>query len=335
LGKPESEHFLNPAIARISWILRNGSARDIDYEHFGIPLLINTEKVFSKIRNLNYRYLPDNTLFPIEITQYDPWVIREALHNCIAHQDYDLHGKINVVETFDELIFSNVGSFIPGTVESVIKRDAPPDIYRNAFLAHAMENLNMIDTIGSGIRKMFLKQRDRFFPLPDYDLSDSEHVVVKIPGRILDPNYTRLLIENSDIDLTIVMLLDKVQKQILISKDEHKVLKLKKLVEGRFPNIFVSSVVAVSVSDKARYIQNRAFDNQHYKNLIIAFIKEYGSATRQEIDSLLIDKLSNVLDTKQKRTKIRNLLHIMSKNDKSIVYKGLGTKSIWFLAEKD
>jgi ATP-dependent DNA helicase RecG len=333
LGKSESEHFLSPAIARISWILRDNTGRDIDYEHFGIPFLINADRVFSKIRNLNYRYLPDNTLFPIEITQYDTWVIREALHNCIAHQDYDLHGKINVVETPDELIFSNVGDFIPGTVETVIQRDAPPDIYRNAFLTHAMENLNMINTIGSGIKTMFTKQRDRFFPLPDYDLSQKDKVIARIQGRIIDPRYTRLLKEHSELNLSTVILLDKVQKQVKLSKEEHCLLKKYHLVEGRFPNIFISSKITVSPADKAQYIKNRAFDDQYYKDQIIQYIRKYGSASRQDINELLLDKLSDVLDIKQKESKVKNLLQAMSKNDKSILNKGLRKKPVWKLTE--
>ena len=116
---------------------------------------MNVERVLAKVRNLRYRYLPDETLFPTEVDQYDPWVIREALHNCIAHQDYELRGRISIVETPDELIFTNVGSFIPGDVEKVIVQDSPPEIYRNPFLATAMVNLNMIETIGGGIKKMF------------------------------------------------------------------------------------------------------------------------------------------------------------------------------------
>ena len=63
-----------------------------------------------------------------------------------------------MVEKPDELIFSNLGSFIPGSVETVIEENAPPEYYRNQFLANAMVILNMIDTIGSGIRKMFRLQ---------------------------------------------------------------------------------------------------------------------------------------------------------------------------------
>lgn len=172
LGKEESEHFLSPSVVKISWILKGENDLEKDYEHFGPPFLLNSDAVYNKIRNLKYRYLLNNTLFPTEITQYEPYVIREALHNCIAHQDYGLQGRITVVEKPDELIFTNLGSFIPGSVEKVIEQDAPQEYYRNQFLVHAMVNLNMIDTIGSGIKKMFTLQRNRHFSMPDYDLSD-------------------------------------------------------------------------------------------------------------------------------------------------------------------
>ena len=46
--------------------------------------------------------------------------------------------------------------------------------------------MNPIDTQGGGIKRMFETQRRRWFPMPDYDLSDSGRVAVTIPGRILD-----------------------------------------------------------------------------------------------------------------------------------------------------
>lgn len=335
LGKEESEHFISPSVAKLTWILKDLNNIEKDYEHFGSPFILNAERVFAKIRNLKYRYLPDETLFPTEINQYDPWVIREALHNCIAHQDYELRGKINIVENPDELIFDNVGSFIPGNVETVIMQDSPPEIYRNPFLAHAMVNLNMIDTIGGGIKKMFKTQMQRFFPLPDYDLTQPEKVIVKISGRVLNENYTKLLIKNADMDLFTVMLLDKVQKRIRLSKDEHTFLKSKKLVEGRYPNLFVSSQIAAITEEKAKYIKYRAFDDQHYRDMILAFIKRYGSASRKDIDELLLKHLSRALNEGQKRNKISNLLYAMSTKDKTI--KNIGSRRVpkWVINKRN
>jgi len=331
LGREEAEHFLLPAQAQITWVLKDDKGREKDYVHFGPPFILNVEKVLSKIRNLNYRYLPDGTLFPIEITQYDPWVIREALHNCIAHQNYELHGRINVVESADALLFTNLGSFLPGSVERVIEQDSPPDTYRNHFLAHAMVNLNMIDTIGSGIRKMFLRQKERFFPLPDYDLKSSDRVELRVQGKIIDSNYTQLLVQNPDMDLSVAMLLDKVQKRMRLSKEQHRFLKQRDLVEGRYPNLYLAARVAALTGDKTAYIKNRAFHDRHYKDMVLAYISEFKQASRRDIDKLLFDHLSDALSEKQKMNKIRNILYAMSKKDGSIKNAGSSKNPKWML----
>lgn len=115
LGKSESSHFLNPATATTTWILKDRDGIEKDYEHFSCPLLVNADQVYKKIRNLKYRYMAEGSLFPEEVDQYDPFVIREPLNNAIAHQDYELGGKVSVIEFEDgRLCFSNSGSFIPG-----------------------------------------------------------------------------------------------------------------------------------------------------------------------------------------------------------------------------
>jgi ATP-dependent DNA helicase RecG len=329
LGKPESAALLSPAVARISWFLKDENNREKDYEHFDPPFLLNVDRVFSKVRNLKYRHMPSGTLFPMETTQYDHWVIREALHNCIAHQDYHLHGRINLVETPLMLILTNVGSFLPGSVETVIQQDAPPEVYRNLFLSTAMVNLNMIDTQGGGIRKMFETQMRRYFPLPDYDLSQPDRVVVRIQGEILDERYTRLLIERTDLDLWTVILLDKVQKGFRISREGNKALKKLKLVEGRYPNLFISSRLASATGEEVLHIRYKGFENKYYKDLIEALIREHGPVTREKINSLLMDKLPEVLTEKQKKTKIHNLLYELSTRKGKIENQGSRKHPQW------
>lgn len=269
-------------------------------------------------------------MFPQEITQYDTWVIRETLHNCIAHQDYPASGRINVVENSESLLFTNLGSFIPGTVEEIIKSDAPPEIYRNPFLAQAMVNLNMIDTIGSGIKRIFTLQRQRSFPMPDYELSDPNKVMVRLTGRVLDENYTRLLMSQAELDLLDVIALDKVQKKRQLDDDAFKRLKKRKLIEGRRPNLFVSVKIAEATGDRATYIRNRAFDKAHYKEMVIAYLHKFEMATRKEINQLLLDKLSDALDVEQKRHFVTNLLQEM-KREKMVDIDGATRGARWRL----
>jgi predicted HTH transcriptional regulator len=285
LGKDEFSYLLQPAVPQITWILKDEHNTGIDYHHFGLPFILEVGNVLNKIRNLNYRYLPYGTLFPNEVTQYDPWVIREALHNCIAHQDYRLRGRINVVEKPNRLIFSNLGCFIPGSVETLIEKDSPPEVYRNPFLAAAMVNLDMIDTMGNGIKKMFSQQRKRLFPLPDFDLSQEERTVVTIFGEIIDKNYTQLLINRGGLSLRDVMMLDKVQKNKPLVEEEYRRLKGMELIEGISPDVRLISLDVRPHNGKARgvgsgarckvFISSTYVDLKEYRQAAIDVVIRY------------------------------------------------------------
>lgn len=331
LGKEESEHFISPAEAKIRWLLKDGNGNDKDYGIFTCPLILAVDKVYAKIRNLKYRYIKDGTLFPEEVPQYEPYTIREALNNCIAHQDYTKHGRINVVEMDDQLIFTNLGTFIPGNVEKVVKEDAPEEHYRNRFLATAMFNLKMVDTAGGGIKKMFNFQRERYFPMPDYDLSN-ERVKVTITGKILDMEYARLLAKNKELTLDEIIMLDKVQKKKSLTDYEEKYLKSKRLIEGRKPNFYIGIKVAQKIGQKADYTKNRALDKQYYLDFILRSISHHKEMTRKDIDELLWKKLPDWMDDKQRKNKINNLISELSRKG---IIKNNGTlgKPKWVLCE--
>ncbi len=308
LGKPESTHYLSPSLPQLTWILKDKDGMARDYKHFDPPFLLAVDALLANVRNLTCRILPGGTLFPVELLQYDDWVLRELLHNAIAHSDYSNSGRINVVEFEDRLVIANMGSFLPGDVEDVIRQNAPFSVDRNPFLAQAMVGLQMIDTIGSGIKRIYQAQKKRSFPMPDYDLSRRQEVQVHIIGKVLDEKYTRMLMARTDLDLWEVIALDKVQKGKPINDQEFKSLKGKKLVEGRRPKLFVSADIAAATETQAEYIKKRAFDKDHYKKMIVAYLKKFGEAKREDIDKLLMDKLSDALNDDQKKNSIKNLL---------------------------
>lgn len=334
LGRDESAHFLAPADTKISWILRDARNATVSSQPLSLPLLLSSDKVFSYIRNVPVEHMPDGTLFPTAVQQYDPWVIREALHNCIAHQDYRLGGKINVVEHPDRLVFSNLGQFIPPSVEWMLEHQSPPEHYRNQWLIDGMIRLRMIDQVGSGIRRMFQTQRDRFFPLPDYHFDENEfgrpRVEVAIPGRILDVKYTQLLMKRTDLDLQLVLLLDRVQKRLPLSPDEVRQLRVLNLIEGRSPNLFVSAKVAALTEQKAIYIRNRGLDDDYYQQLVLGYLDKYKQALRSDLDDLLTPKLPDVLDAAQKRHKIKNLLQALRRQGR-IHPDGPRSSAVWKL----
>lgn len=335
LGNSESSYYFDGFIPRITWTLYNADNTVKAYEHFDMPMLLAVDKVYSRIRNVKYRYIAgQQTLFPDEVNQYEPELIKEIINNCIAHQDYRLRGKINVEEFEDKLIFINEGAFIPETIEQALEPGYKPPYYRNTFLCNAMVNLYMIDTNSMGIPMMYQIQRDKCFPLPTYDLDSINRVKVTVYGKILDKNYTQLLYSDEDLNMKTVFWLDKVQKQEVISKESFKILKKQGLVEGRYPNIFVSFKVADIVGQKAEYVRNKGLDDDICKQLIIKALEPMGEASKQELMDVLEKALPDVLSKEQKSKKVSNLLQAM-KREGLIVIKGKNKYAKWRLLKNN
>ena len=335
LGKSESAYFFDGFIPRITWTLYNADNSVKAYEHFDMPMLLAVDKVYNKIRNEKYRYIAgQQTLFPDEVNQYEPELIKEIINNCIAHQDYRMRGKINVEEFEDKLVFINEGAFIPETIETALEPGYKPPYYRNVFLCNAMVNLYMIDTNSMGIPMMYQIQRDKCFPLPTYDLSIVNRVRVTVYGKILDKNYTQLLHADTELNMRMVFLLDKVQKKEVISKESFKLLKRQGLVEGRYPNIFVSFKVADIVGQKAAYIRNRGLEDDICKQLIVKALEAMGEASKREIMEVLENALPEVLDAGQKSKKVSNLLQAMKKEG-LVAAEGKTRHAKWILQQKE
>lgn len=320
LGSADHDDLF-PNTPSLMWRLIDADGSIKDYEIFTIPFITVTEKLFAKIRNLTYRYMPNQlSLFPKETQQYDTWLLRELLNNCIAHSNYVLGGRIYVNEEEDCISIVNPGDFLPQKIENVLQKTYNPPFYRNQLLAEAMVKFHMIDTATSGIKKVYRIQKDKFFPMPDYDLSNGNQVRVKIYGKILDERYTYILFNHPELDLETVYLLDQVQKGngSQLSKDAVQYLRKHNLVEGRVNNLYLSAGVSQAIDDEARYIKNKAFDDQYYKDLIVKYLKQYGKAKKKDIRNLLWDKLPDVLSDKQKEYKIGNLLASLKKQE--IIY---------------
>ena len=313
LGRPESSVFLGGAAPRITWTLYASDGRVETYEHFDPPFILQVDKVLAKIRNERYRYFDSQvTLFPTLGNKYDPEVIRELLHNAVAHQDYRNSGKINVLEYEDRLVFKNEGSFIPGTIEKAIEPGYKPPYYRNRLLADAMVDTEMIDQNAIGIRNVYEIQRGRMLPLPTYDLSEPNRVAVTIYGRILDEAYTRLLASEAEMDLETVFMLDLVQKGIPIAREQARALRSRGLVEGRYPKLTLSSKVAGIIGTHEEYVRQKGLDTSICKELIVKLLRTR-PCTRAEIVSAISHALPEDMDEGQRRKHVSYLLQELRK----------------------
>lgn len=310
LGKDESSHLLGSSVPQLTWILKDTDGMEESYEHFEVPLILSAKEVHDKIRNFKYRYMADSTLFPEEVDKYDNWILYEALHNSIAHQDYEVAGRVNIVEFPDKLVISNAGSFLAGDIQSIIERDTPSEVYRNKFLCACMVEINMIDTIGSGIKRMFSIQKKRFFPMPDYKITENK-VEVTIHGKILDEKYTKLLSSNSELSLMDVIFLDRIVKKQDLDKAIVSDLRLKGLIEGRKPNIHISLKVAREIGQAEEYTKMRGIDDSFVQQMIIDYLTRFKEGKKSDFEKIVSDKLPEFLDDKQKKNKVKNNLQAL------------------------
>jgi len=132
-------------------------------------------------------------------------------------------------------------------------------------------------------------------------------------GKILDERYSRLLMRQDNLTLDEIILLDKLQKGVKIPKADSDQLRKKKLIEGRYPNVYPAAVVAANTQKMEEYLENRAFDDAFYIQQILNFICLKKSVSRSDIRKLLKDKLSAALTDAQKESKIGNLLSVTMK----------------------
>lgn len=331
LGKYEAAFKLRPAVAQVTWTRRDEKQDVVDYEHFTVPFILTVDEILSKIENLTMREMPGGTLFPDTMKQYDDYTIREALHNCIAHQDYTMQQRINFVENPTYLYYSNAGSFIPGTLENALTNEEPQAYFRNECLCRAMVDFNMIDTVSRGIKKMFNEQWRRHFPMPDYEIdAKNRKVSVRIYGNEINKQYTNLLKTNDSLTLWDCISLDAVQKGRTIHEDVAQDLLNRGLIEGEAPNYTISLGIAKATRQLQGYTRQKGLDKEKIKQMILQYLKNAGTdgAKRDSIYEYVKDVMPQVKTHEQQLRLLGDILSALS-SDKLIYPRG----RIWFLKE--
>lgn len=331
LGKMFSDSKLRPAVAEVTWTLRDDKQDVVDYEHFSVPFILTVDEILAKIHNLTLREMPGGTLFPDTMKQYDDYTIREALHNCIAHQDYTLRQRINFVENPGFLYYANGGSFIPGTLENALATNGPQRFFRNACLCKAMVHFNMIDTVSRGIKKMFTEQMERRFPMPDYEIDNAKkEVAVRIYGNAINERYTKLLKDNDTLTLHDCISLDAIQKGHRIDDEIAQDLLKRGLIEGEAPNYTISLGVAKASRQLPQYTKVRGLERDKIKHMILQYIQNAGAdgAKRDAILEYLQGTLPGRNTREQNSDLIRNILREMGQEN-IIVSKN----RLWYLSK--
>ena len=124
-----------------------------DSKEFGGSIFKQLEDVFSYLTLCNQTVLTFKGLERIESTDYPEDALREALLNALVHRDYSYSGSIIINITDSEIEFISIGGLLPGLSAADIQSGISQP--RNKNLADIFYRLRLIESYGTGIRKIY------------------------------------------------------------------------------------------------------------------------------------------------------------------------------------
>jgi ATP-dependent DNA helicase RecG len=104
-----------------------------------------------------------------------------------------------------------------------------------------------------------------------------------------------------------------------LTDDQIAYLRKNNFIEGRKPNFYLTFKVIQPLENddlKGQYIVNRSFDDKHFRNMILDYLKTHGDTDKFKIEKFIMPKLSPVLTDKQRKSKVTNYLTALRKNER-------------------
>jgi ATP-dependent DNA helicase RecG len=227
-------------------------------------------------------------------------------------------------EANDNFSTSDIGTYFSALSNEANLRGLP-----SAWLVFGVNNKTRAIT---GTEIMFRGQANRYLPMPDYDTTGPEHVIMRLQGRFLDENYSRTLLTHADLSWPELLALDTIQKGLATDEETVDSLRRQGFIEGRRPHLHVASHIAAATETEAEYIKHRAFDDRYFCDLILDYLKTFGQGQRTDFERLLTGKLSDLLNDKQKAYKVGRLLQKLRREGKVRV-EGQTRAGIWRLSQ--
>ena len=186
--------------------------------------------------------------------------------------------------------------------------------------------LNMIDTMGYGIHRMYAEQARRYMPLHDY-LITPQSVTMTIYGHFVNEAYSSLLVKRPDFQLKDICWLDRVQKGLPIPADVAAGFRKRGLIDGRKPHLRIAVEIP---SDENEALIGHEQLRERYRRIFIDFLHRFPGASRQKINDFMIPQMGGEMSENEKAAKISNLMTGLRRKG-VIENRGTDKKSQWFL----
>ena len=129
-----------------------------DSKEFTGSVFQQLEDAFSYLMLCNKTTASFEGLERIDHSDYPEEALREALLNSIVHRDYSFSGSIIINVNDNGIEFISIGGLLPGLSPDDIKSGISQP--RNKKLAEIFHRLHLIESYGTGIRRIYSLYRD-------------------------------------------------------------------------------------------------------------------------------------------------------------------------------
>ena len=289
-------------------------ANDINYDKRidgknGILCLL--EDIYRNIEHYNKITTVKIGLFHFEIKDFPEDTYREAILNAILHRDYTSLGSVFIKHYDDRIEISNPGGFIGGiTPENILRQDSKP---RNRYLAEVLRKIGLVEKAGMGVKRMFYTQLASGKELPSY-FSAEHFVKVIIKDGTIDEPFVKFVKESEKqgkwVRFDELLILSVLRRQRELSLKEAAsilqldVLRTREILMKMIKRGFLeksgvkkgliyrlSSNIYKQLGESVSYIREKGIDEVRYPELILEYVKNYGSITNRQVRELLgVDK---------------------------------------------
>ena len=124
-----------------------------DSKEFGGSIFEQLDNTYAYLTLCNKTVATFKGLERIEKVDYPEEALREALLNALVHRDYSFSGSIIINVNDKEMEFISIGGLLPGLSPDDIRSGISQP--RNKNLADIFHRLHLIESYGTGIRKIY------------------------------------------------------------------------------------------------------------------------------------------------------------------------------------
>lgn len=124
-----------------------------DSKEFGGSIFKQLDSTYAYLALCNKTVATFKGLERIEKVDYPEEALREALLNALVHRDYSFSGSIIINVNDKEMEFISIGGLLPGLSPDDIRSGISQP--RNKNLADIFHRLHLIESYGTGIRKIY------------------------------------------------------------------------------------------------------------------------------------------------------------------------------------